>query len=212
MFNKPDHLVLSRTSPFESELCKTSPGYRELVSHFKDSFADYLQARWNTEEPFCPVMLITFIISLYIAVENDFREAFYLYFQNKTVPSITVLVLENLQAGIQSKDVIIEGVDLNREHAVTHTGGCLGETLFDSQLFGRPKGRDIILSWFAKLNRYNQGDKYFASTVLTKQSLNTLETTGSPLLMLSTKFSESYFREFSDPYSYLRTEPSTTTC
>ena len=208
---EPRNVVFPREFSYEMGQCAAFPEYQQLASDFKNNFGDHFELLDNTK-PFCPVLTITFILSLYIAVNDQYREAFYLYFQNETVPSITAFVLENVQAGLQNKDLLIEDVCLGEEHGFTHRAEGLIGTLFNYQLFGDAKGRSLILAWFTKLNSYNQGNCLFASTVLTKKSLYQNKIGGSPLLCLSTEFPESGAEGFDDPYSSYNTEPTVRIC
>lgn len=120
---------------------------------------------------FQPVMLVTFILSVYIAINFDYREAFFNEFEGKNIPSITAFVLENFKPGSVTKEFKVEKFKIGKEYSVTQQGFGCALTFLDCSYFETPLGRRKIVEWFYRLARHNQKGDLFASTELTQATL-----------------------------------------
>lgn len=207
---EPMDFVYNRRFVYEQEQIKSRPGYSDLVTGMLESFGPHL---YRTEEDplFCPILLITFIISVFIAVNRHYRESFFLHFAGKQVPCITAFALEHFQPGLLSKHQVLVSIELSKEHDLICDDYGLPPCLFHHKFFGSSHGYGIILAWFTKLNYYHQKFNLFACTTLQQKNLFRMDLS-SPILGLSNEWPDPQRLEFYDPYRHVITTPSTSKC
>ena len=200
-----------RNFAYERQLCQSSQDYNYMQTAFQQTFSSLI-GEFDPADPFIPVMLITFVLSLHIAVNPDYRAIFYAHFQGENLPSITAFVLQSLQPGLLNAKIVVSKACLSKEHRLTYEDEGLAGTVLDPALYGTPDGKGIVAAWFKMLNNHNHGDRVFASTILTKQHLSQLSGRNKQLISTGVVSPPDYCEAYFNPYDQKETVPHEADC
>ena len=186
--NFETNLVYQRDCSYEKRLTQSSKDYKKFVSSFVKCFRPLLRLEKN--KSFSLIMLVTFILFFFIAINPNYRRKFFLYLENEYVPCITASVFENTQPGLNNTEMMTE-ILFSEECIIIYETYGLSLTFFDPIFFRFEYGSGIVFAWFSKLNACNKELNLFASTKLVKRHFYNLNKMNI-LLGLSVKYANPY--------------------
>lgn len=139
---------------------KEAIDFRNQFKTFWDNRLDYQVLELEA----IPITLITFILSVFISTDLEFRPVFYKNFQGK-VPAILQFSLETFQPGFISDYEKVQEIRFLADHNITIYECGLGDSLMDWKRI-KTMDPDTIFLWFRLLqDHFNSADQPYMEWV-----------------------------------------------
>ena len=151
-FNRADRQMGPRESTFIEAQMAPEPRFVELREKFKAIFPTYF---FNLGE--MPIALITFVLSIFIAIDPELRQSFYVLHQGK-IPAITQFCLNTFRMCPISPSEYVERLLMLDEYDDTIRDCALAVTIVDKSRFTGSGFKNILL-WFSLLNNHFNSEK-----------------------------------------------------
>ena len=137
--------VYDREYLYEKVLYKDSVAYQNLFDFMKKRFQSLLLSQEDDDDFNCPIVMITYIFSVSLAINAEYRGKFYNAFQGD-VPCILQYLFESIKIGPIKGNIIINTFSYGNYNEKVFSRLGLAGTCYCSDLLKETYGFNRILA------------------------------------------------------------------